>query len=200
MTEQEFNKILDRILICKDYYKNLPNSSSFPYYFYDEGGRKTHLFYIEFEKSYMYKGQEKISFRAVLGDIRYGEYTPRSYISKDGKHKDIIHNCKVETHSCYRYELEETLEKELKHYFENRYIMEDLNFESIKLDLFIDFIMELEEQGLTISSDIRKVIKDKISEIFDLGKIKGQKYLSQRVCLMGYNNESIDLSRFKEEE
>ena len=200
MTEQEFNEILERKLFSKGYYKNLPNYSSFPYYFYDENGNKTNLFYIEFERSYMYKGQEKVSFRAVLGDIRYGEYTPRSYISEDGKHKDIIHNCKVETHSCFRYELEEVLERELRYYFESRYVMENFNFNSIKLDLYIDLITKLEEQGLKISPENSKVIREKISETFDLGKTKGQRYMTQRVGLMGYSNESIDLSRFKEED
>ena len=78
--------------------------------------------------------------------------------------------------------------------------MENFNFNSIKLDLYIDLITKLEEQGLIISPENSKVIREKISETFDLGKTKGQRYMTQRVSLMGCSNESIDLSRFKEED
>lgn len=178
MTEKEFNELLN----CALEEKGL---KSFPYFFYDEMGNRSHIFFIEFCGNEISRGEEIVHFAAVLGDLRFGEYPTNS----EDK------NCKVDFYCCKVGEVYNTLLEKIEIY-KDKFFFEDFSFANIKIDLYLDFLEKLGSKKSEIDKDTLQLIELSIKNSFELGKQKGKKFIIRGMNEIGNQNGSRDFREY----
>lgn len=177
MTEQDFYDIVNNVLIEK-------KLKPFPYFFYDEIGNKEYIFFIEYCGTEISRGEEVIHFAFVLGDLRFG-YAP---INKEK-------NCKVDSFYCKLGEVQKTVSEKIE-FYKDKCFFENLSFEDVKLDLYLEFLNKLEANKIELDKNTLQFVKREILNSFELGKEKGKKFIIRSISETGIQNGSRDFTEY----